>query len=223
MDTFSTPSKSDALQPNEQEVDVQALWAKIRGWVIGAVVLLLLAGCGLWFYLYLERRQEKIELAAQSLLTTATDQQTLESIIQQYPQTDSAGQALILLGHGKCQQQDWDGARGYYQRLYERNNSKRSDLTASALFGIGVTYEAEKNWDKALEAYAQLTSSFPQSFKAVEAKLGAARVSELKGNNEKARQFYEDILVSDTQSVWKDEAERRLKMLKVQPKKSPAR
>jgi tetratricopeptide (TPR) repeat protein len=213
MSAFPMQEKKDALQPNEQEVDFDAIWAKLRIWVYGFLVALILLAAGIWFYFDLQNRAEAKELEAQKILNSAQDEQQMLSLVESYPQTDAASQALLLMAFREYTQQSWPKMREFYQKLYDRDSARRPDWAAAALYGIGVTYEAEKNWDKALEAYGMLSREYPKSYKAPEAMLASARVHEWMGDLEKARQIYENALTTYPESEWRVKAEQRLQLL----------
>jgi outer membrane protein assembly factor BamD (BamD/ComL family) len=213
MSAFPMQEKKDVLQPNEQEVDLDAVWARFRVLIYSVLGLLVLAAAGVWFYFNLQKRAEAKEIEAQKILNTAMDEQTMVSLVDQFPQTDAASQALLLLAFREYTEQTWPAMRDYYQKLYDRDSARRPDWAAAALYGIGVTYEAEQNWDKALESYSMLSKNYPNSYKAPEAMLAVARVHEWKGEHEKARQVYENVQTTYPQSEWKAKAEQRLQLI----------
>lgn len=218
MSILSAEDKRDALQPNEQEVDLDAVWKRVRGWVYAALGMALAVCIALAVYYHLQSEAEATELSAQSMLIEAPNEAALEIVVSRYPQSDAAIQALMLLGYRKFSQSDWKGSRENYQQVYEKASARHPDLAASGLFGVGASYEAEKNYDKSLESYAQLVRQFPNSFKVVEAKLGEARVLELKNDSAKALKAYENIIVSYPRSQWKSEAEQRKKIIESRTK-----
>jgi TolA-binding protein len=213
MSAFPMQEKKDALQPNEQEVDLDAVWVKFRVWVYALLGGLILLAGGTWFYFNMKERAERTELEAQAILNGALDEQAILSLVERYPETDASAQALLLLAYRDYIQQNWGGMREFYQKLYERDGQRHPDLGAAALFGVGVSYEAERNWDKALESYALLTRTYPASYKAPEAKIAVARVHEARGEFDQARQLYENVLVSYPKSQWRAKVDQRLKIL----------
>jgi tetratricopeptide (TPR) repeat protein len=213
MSILSTEDTKDALQPNEREVDLDAVWRRVRGWIYAALGMALGVCIALAAYYHFQSEAAATELAAQSMLIQAPSEAALEIVVSKYPESDAAIQASMLLGYRKFSQSDWKGARESYQRVYEKAATRHPDLAASGLFGVGVSYEAEKNFDKSLESYAQLIRLYPKSFKAIEAKLGEARVFELKNDTAKAIRAYENIMVSHPRSQWKSEAEQRKKII----------
>ena len=218
MSLLPIDEKKDALQPNEQEVDLDAAWRRVRSWVYVALGLLLAVAVGLSVYFHLKNREEETELAAQSMLVEAPNEAALQAVIEKYPSADAALQALMLLAFHKYEEGDWKSARESYQKVYEKAMPRQPDLAASGLFGVGAAYEAEKNYGKSLEVYATLARQYPNSFKTVEAKMNEARVYELKGDLDKARKSYENIIVSYPRSEWKTRAEQRKKIIESRAK-----
>ncbi len=213
MSLLPITPKKDVLQPNEQELDLDAVWRRVRSWTYVALGLLLAVAIGLAAYFYLKGQQEETEMAAQSMLIEAPSETALQAVTEKYPSTDAAVQALMLLAFHKFEGGDWKSARENFQKVYEKAAPRQPELAAAGLFGVGASYEAEKNYDKSLEVYARLVNQFPDSFKTVEAKMKEARIYELKGDSGKARKSYENIIVSYPSSEWKARAEQRNKMI----------
>jgi TolA-binding protein len=206
-------ARKDVLQPNEQEVDLDVVWRRLRVWVFTVLGLLLVGAIATALYFHSQREKENAEIAAQTMLVEAPNEATLQAVIDKYPSSDAAIQALMLVAYYKYQNDDWKSARENYQKVYEKSASRQPDLAAAGLFGVGASYEAEKNYDKAIEAYGLLASRFPDSYKAVEAKMKEARVYELKGDIDKARKAYDNIIVTYPRSEWKSQAEQRKKLI----------
>jgi len=213
MSILPAENNKDVLQPNEQEVDLDAAWRRIRGWIYAALGLLLTAALAVSIHFQMKAGREETELAAQAMLIQAPNEGALEVVVQKYPSTDAATQARMLLAYYNYAQGDWNGARENYQAVYEQAAVRHPDLASAALFGIGMSYEAQKNFDKSIEAYHLLATRFPESFKAPESLMGEARIYEQKGDIQKARQTYENLIVKFPRSEWKNEAERRKAIL----------
>ena len=137
MSLLPIDEKKDALQPNEQEVDLDAAWRRVRSWVYVALGLLLAIAVGLSVYFHLKNREEETELAAQSMLVEAPNEAALQAVIEKYPSADAALQALMLLAFHKYEEGDWKSARESYQKVYEKAMPRQPDLAASGLFGVG--------------------------------------------------------------------------------------
>jgi hypothetical protein len=178
MSILPAENNKDVLQPNEREVDLDAAWRKIRGWIYAALGLMLAGAVALSIHFRLKAQAEENELAAQTMLIQAPNEGALQVVIEKYPSTDAAIQGRMLLAYYNYSASDWKAARGNYQSVYEQAALRHPDLAAAALFGIGVSYEAEKQFDKSIEAYGLLVSRFPDSFKTAEAQMGEARVYE---------------------------------------------
>lgn len=218
MSLLPTDAAKDVLQPNEQAIDMDAMWARVRVWVYAGLVVILAVVAALFFYMRVKNQEEAAELAAQTMLIEATSESALQTLIETHPKSSAATQAMVLLAQQKYQETDWKTAREYYQKLYETAAMTYPDLAAAGLFGVGASYEAEKNYDKSLEAYTLMARQFPDSYKIVEAKLGEARIYELKNENDKAIRAYENIIVTYPSSPWKSEAEQRKKSIDARAK-----
>lgn len=223
MSVFSSGEEKDVLQPNEAEIDMNAVWRKVRPWFFGVLSVMVIVAFVIWIRINSQERKNAIEAKAQAILTSAVDEQTLEGLIAQYPNSDAATQALLLLASRKYQMGDWAGARGYYAKLASSPVGKQDDWVASAFFGEGMAWEAERKWDEAIGAFTRVTQMYPKSYKAPESKFAIGRVNEEKGDIVRARQVYEDVAVTYPQSAWKEEAQQRLKRLDLLMKASPAK
>jgi tetratricopeptide (TPR) repeat protein len=85
-------------------------------------------------------------------------------------------------------------------------------LAALAKEGVGLSLEAQGKLDEALTAYTQLEPSSGDFYKD-RAMYAQARIYQKKGDKEKAKSIYQQILTKQPQTLLKDEIQTRLASL----------
>jgi tetratricopeptide (TPR) repeat protein len=140
----------------------------------------------------------------------------LEAALAQYPSAAMAGQAAYHLGNLRYAQRDWARARAAYDLAATRSGSPTLRTLARA--GIGYTWEADKNYPKALEAYqAALEGRKPGEFQYEELLVDIARILEQSGRKAEAIETYKRILREVPRSRRADDVKSRLASLGAAP------
>jgi tetratricopeptide (TPR) repeat protein len=169
---------------------------------IGASILFILIAAGAGWYYY----NANYEQSAQKTYTAAVDAYlknisqgkgekepgtipSYEEVIKQYPGSKAAELAHFDLGNLYYKANDYDKSIENYQAFLAKENRK-TIRTALAYTGLGYSYEAKKDFEKALAAYEQSTQ---QEIGDRYESLGyrnMARIYEEMQDNKKAVEFY---------------------------------
>jgi tetratricopeptide (TPR) repeat protein len=190
------------------------------------VALAALAGAG-WFWLHAEDGRGQAALAATTDLVqeAAGPQATadtrgkaisaLQTVLDQHSRSSAAPQAAYQLGNLQYQAGDFAAARAAYQVALAKGATDSVRTLAEA--GIGYTWEAQKDYPKALSAYEAVVGDVaPRQFFHEEALLDLARAQTLAGKPGEAIATYERLLkdVPDTRRA----PDVRAKILELQSK-----
>jgi tetratricopeptide (TPR) repeat protein len=136
----------------------------------------------------------------------------LERVIAQYPSGDSAAEAAFELGNLRYASQQYPAARGAYELAVARGGSPTVRTLARS--SIGYTWEAERNFAKAVETYQALAADLrPDNFLFEQALLDLGRVQELAGRAPEAIATYQRLLKELPSARRADDVRARLNAL----------
>ncbi len=119
--------------------------------------------------------------------------QELQSIIDQYENTESAGIATFHLANTYYQLGDYQNA-GHYFQIYIDDYKSSDLLSSSSLSGIAACNEQIQEYNKATEYYLRSVNEYPDEFITPENMLGAARTLILTGNKNEAIVQYQNLI-----------------------------
>jgi len=197
-----------------------------RTLVIAGVALLGLValGAGGWYWHTVSQRHAMVAYAdaltrAQPALSAqatadarATGIHELETALTQYPSGPGAAQVAYELGSLRYDAQQYAQARGAWD-LAVAQGAPRT-LKALSLGGVAYTWEAERNYAKAVDAFKiALTGLGPKDFYYEELILGLGRTQELAGQKAEAIATYRRALGELAQSRRLEEIKARLAAL----------
>ncbi len=189
-----------------------------------AIVAAALLGTGAWFWRF--SGQHRALSAYAAALTQAQPAQSpqatpdareaairaLESALTQYPAGPGAAEVAYQLGNLRFEAQQYAQARGAWELAVAQGATRT--LKALSLGGVAYTWEAERNYQKAVEAFkTALTGVGPKDFYYEELLLGLGRTQELAGQKAEAIATYRRALSELTQSRRAEEIRARLAAL----------
>jgi tetratricopeptide (TPR) repeat protein len=195
---------------------------------VAVVVVLLLAAGGWAWYRARETAgyaalTEALALAraaeSQPLSPGARDRaiKALESAIANHPGNPAVSQAAYQLGNLRYAAGQYTGARGAYEAALAKGAS--DTVGTMARVGIGYTWEAEKNYANAVQAYEKVVRGLgPKDFFFEEALWSLARAQEQAGRAAAAIETYQRILKEVPDSRRDDELRARIAALQGRPK-----
>jgi len=188
----------------------------------GALVLLVAVGAWAWYDAQQRRMQAayadvllRVQVAdapdtpAEGKLAAARD---LEQVLARYPSARAVPQAAYELGNLRFAARDYAGARAAYALAVQRGGTGL--VRALARSSIGRTWEAERDFAKAADAYAELVKALdPRSFLYEDALIDQARALEMAGRKPEAVAAYERVLKEVPTARRADEIRMRLAAL----------
>jgi tetratricopeptide (TPR) repeat protein len=186
---------------------VNVAWPAPRTLVATGLGIVLVAAVAFAGWYWYDVQQRRIGAAYAEVMTRAYAAQTpqvasdtrarvahdLEELIARHPSGPSAAEAAYELGNLRYAAQQYPGARGAYEMAIARGASPTVRTLARA--SIGYTWEAERNFAKAVEAYQLVAGDLgPKDFLYEQTLLDLARAQELAGRPADAVSTYQRLL-----------------------------
>lgn len=203
-------------------------WVRVGLQALAVLVVIALVVAGAWAWY---RSQESRGLAALAEATSlvrraegpdATSQareraiQALEGVIAEHPRLSALPQAAYQLGNLKYAAGQYPAARGAYELALARGAS--GSLRSLAGMGIGYTWEAEKNYPNAAQAYEAVAKTLgPKGFLYEEALMAEARAQDLAGKPAAALEIYQRLLREVPDSRHAEDLRNRIAGLQSRP------
>ena len=194
----------------------------------GAALLLASLAVGAWMWRSVQARQAEAaytdafarlqtsQAGQGSTDTRAAAVRELEATLAQYPSAPQAAQAAYELANIRFTSRDYASARGAYEVAAARATAPTLRTLARA--GVGYTWEAEKNFPKAAEAFrVAATDLRPGDFLFEQLILDLARIQEAGGQKDEAIQTYRRFLKEVPRSRRADDVRLRLASLGATP------
>lgn len=164
---------------------------------------LLLVGGWFWYNSYQTRGlgtyAEALTLAQASLSPEAPAEaraqaiRELEAALAEFPANAAAVQAAYELGNLRYLNREYAAARGAFEVALAKGAA--GTLRALCRAGVAYTWESERNFSKAIDAFqSALEGSSPQHFLYEDLVLGLARSEELAGQTQAAIAVYQRFL-----------------------------
>lgn len=132
----------------------------------------------------------------------------LRDVIQRYPTTIAAAEATLRLGTHYYTLGKYGEARSAYTTYLEKN--PRGQIAFSAALGVGDTYLAERNYEKAVETYSRLIEQFSQEPLLPEAQLHLATALLGLNRGKDAYALLEKVAASYPNTGWAQRAQSEL-------------
>jgi tetratricopeptide (TPR) repeat protein len=204
----------------------------VRTLLIGAVIaiVVLAAASGGWYWYDTQQRRVAAAYAeamtrvyaAQSPQAPADArtraQHDIERLLAQHPSAAPVGEAAYELGTLRYAARQWAPARSAYEIAAARAQSPT--VRALARTSIGYTWEAERDWGKAIETYQAVARDLrPKDFLFDEVEFALARAQELSGKPADAVATYQRLLKEEPTGLRVEEAKQQLVRLGAKPDK----
>lgn len=198
-------------------------WPAPRTLVVSGLGLVLVAAIAVGGWYWYDTQQRRVGAAYAEVMTRAYAAQTpqaasdtrarvardLEELIARHPSGASAAEAAYELGNLRYAAQQYPAARGAYEIAVARGASPT--VRALARTSIGYTWEAERNFPKAVETYQEVAKELgPKDFLYEQTLLDLARAQELAGRTPDAVATYQRLLKDFPAARRADEVRGRL-------------
>jgi tetratricopeptide (TPR) repeat protein len=214
---------------------VNFAWPSPRTLVATALAVVVVAAIAVGGWYWYETQQHRIAAAYADVMTRAyaaqapqapTDARTraaqdLEQVIAQYPSGAAAAEAAFELGNLRYAARQYASARAAYEVAVARGAGPTVRTLARA--SIGYTWEAERNFAKAVDAYQAVAKDLgPKDFLYEQASLDLGRAQELAGRTPDAVATYQRLLKDAPAARRADDVRGRLAALGAPAPAAPA-
>ena len=153
------------------------------------------------------------DATAEAKLTGARE---LEQLLERFPSARTVPSVAYELGNLRFSAGQYAAARAAYDVALQRGAT--GVIAAMARAGVARTWEAERDFTRAAEAYAALATSLePRSFLYEDALVDQARALELSGKKAEAVMIYQKILKELPTAKRSDDVRSRLASLGTVP------
>ena len=190
----------------------------------GAVLAVLVLGGAAWVWYAADQSRARAAYADVMVRVAAAEgpqataeartaaARDLEAILARYPSAAAVPQMAYQLGNVRYGAGQYAAARAAYEVVLARGAT--GTLRTLAQVGRGYTWEAERDWAKAMDAYrAALARLGPKDFYYEALLVDLARTQELAGRKDEAVETYRRILKELPQARRGEEVRARLMRL----------
>lgn len=177
---------------------VEIFWENHRQKIIAATVLTAVLIILLGSFLFWKRSKR---LAADGLLSSATGVGGWQLVVNHYPHSGAAANALLLIGGAQAQNHQIEASNKTYTQFLKY--FPHYPLAISARLGIAMNEDSMGHPEQAVQELQQAVAVYPKSYGAPQALLLQARILSRLGKKEEAKRVlqmienqYPDSLVS---------------------------
>ena len=189
--------------------EVDLVWEKYKGLIIGILVVILVASVG--YNIWQFQNQAKTREATQRFAAAKSDAD-FKQIAQDFAGQPVGGNALLMLAADQMAKKDFTAARATYEEFVQKN--PKHPLAPAGVYAIAGLLENENKLDEALARYKEIGEKYPKSFVEDAALTGRARVLVAKNDVDGARAIYQEIIgKAEEKSQARASAEHELKLL----------
>jgi len=209
---------------------VKLEWPEPRTIVLTLVAVVVVAALVFGGWYWYDTQQRRVAAAYAEALTRVYAAQApqapidarvraaseLEQVMAKYPSGSGTGEAAYELGNLRWAAQQYAPARSAYEIAVARGGSPT--VRTLARVSIGYTWEAERNFAKAVDAYQAVARDLgPKDFLFEQALLDLGRAQELAGRTPDAVATYQRLLKEAAGARRADEVRARLATLGATP------
>ena len=170
-------------------------WEKNKSGILVAIALVFLGalGFGAWFV-----NSNLRAVAASKLLAEASSIEEFQMVIDKYPATLPAADALMRLAGAQREAGDLEKSSAAFQSFLR--TFPAHPLAGGALLGIGQNQDAAGNADAAVATYQQVVTQYPKSYAAPFAAYSEAEILLRRFQRDEARRSFNMVLTQFPQS-----------------------
>lgn len=147
-----------------------------------------------------------VVMQSYNLSDYSTSIDELIQIVDNYPGTKAAGEAVFYVGNGYFIMEDYTQAELYYQR-YVDNYADNDLFSSSGMAGIAACYESQNRFFEAALQYEKAANRYSNLFNAPFYLKDAARCYQLAEDNDKAKVVYQTLIDQYPESDLGEEVE----------------
>lgn len=186
-----------------------AFWDRYKAAILGAVALVVLGSVGSAVHANLSARKAS---DASTALAAAKTPEDYQRVMDRFPGTTPAADALLLLARAQREKGDPAAAEKTLRTFVER--FPQHPLTGGALLALAGDVQTRGPAADALPLYQQAVDRYPNSYSAPLALLSKAELQRNLGKTDDARRTYETLIATYGQSLPAQQATQALRYLR---------
>lgn len=191
-------------------------WEKHKKSILAAVAAAAVAGIavlGWWI------NSTMAAEAAQKLLAEATGIEGYRAVVEKYPRSMPAADALMLIAAGQREAGDLAASTAAFQEFLQK--FPKHELAGGALLGVGQNQDASGDTKSAMATYQQVVTQYPDSYAAPFAAYSEAEILLRGFQRDEARRSFNMVASRYPQSTAARMASNQLTRLGAQPQQPP--
>lgn len=208
-------AKQTAETPDTPKLSFHEWYEQNRQQVVGAVVAVAIALLIIAVYVVVTGRSEDraLELIedARQIENTETRIGSLADIVDSYPRTTAAYEAMFLLGNAYYETGRYEEARETFEKLLKKYS--KSYFAPMAEEGLAYVAEAQGDSQTAIDHFKRVTEKYPETIAAHRAFMDLGRIYESIGDTDRAARAYDDLVSRYPGSAYADKAAEKYKTL----------
>jgi len=173
----------------------ELFWEKNKAAILGVVGVAILSAFGIGAWLVNSNLREA---EAQKLLAEATGIEQLQAVVDKYPNSLPAADALMRLAAAQREAGDLEKSSAAFKTFLEKFPDH--PLAGGALLGVGQNQDAVGNADGAMATYQQVVTQYPQSYAAPFAAYSEAEILLRRFQRDEARRSFNMVVSQFPQS-----------------------
>ncbi len=181
-------SPAEPITTPDPGFDPLAFWIQYRSKILLFTGLLVV---GMATYGISEWSRLRTLAGAQQLLASAKTGEDYRKVIAEYPATNAAGNAHLLLAEQLRKEGKFDDSSALLRTFTDKYPTH--PLLSGAWTSLAANLEAQGKPDDALATYQKVSTSYASTFSAPLALMAQARLLKAKGKNEEAARIYEQV------------------------------
>lgn len=206
-----TPDPKDPKSP-ATEFDLEAFWIQYRSkFLLGmCTIIVVLLGYGTY-----EWTRAKTLNGAEELLSKAKTEEEFQKIVTDYPTTNAAGCALLLLAEQQRKAGKLDESTKSIRSFMDRY--PEHPLISGGLTSLATNLEAQGKSAEAMAEYDKVSTIYGKTFSTPIALMARARLLRAGGTKEQkeqATQIYEKVIAEYPDNLASQQAAQEMRQLK---------
>lgn len=195
MNQPDTPVFQGPQPLDDSTLKWELFWEKNKTAILGGIVLAAVAAIAAASWLVYFNAQRE---AAQKMLAESTDIAGFQAVVEKYPKSPAAADALLRIAGAEREAGDSAKSTAAFQEFLDLFPDH--PLAGGALLGIGQNQEAGGDADSAIATYQQVVTRYPQSYAAPFAAYSEAEILLRRFQRDEARRSYNMIVTQFPQS-----------------------
>jgi TolA-binding protein len=158
------PAQQPVLQGpvlDDSSLEWDLFWEKNKSFILGLLTVIVIGGMGVAAWLAYSSNQNA---SAQKLLAEAKGISDLQAVVEKFPKTMPAADALMQIASAEREAGNMDKSTATFREFL--NRFPKHPLAGGALLGVAMNQDAAGDIQSAMATCQQVVTQFPQSYAA---------------------------------------------------------